>query len=105
MPQDYDEALRWYRKAAEQGDDRAQFELGWAYADGKGVPQDFIQAYVWFDLAAAHDDETYAEDYGKDFRESLAEKMTPAQIAEAQRQVREWRAKGRGPARGAQNSP
>jgi hypothetical protein len=50
---------------------------------------------MWFDLAAAHEDDTYAEDYGKDFRDSLAEKMTPAQLAEAQRLVRKWKAKGR----------
>ncbi|MGA2404846.1 MAG: hypothetical protein ABSG91_24605, partial [Syntrophobacteraceae bacterium] len=29
VPQDDAEAVKWYRKAAEQGDDRAQFELGW----------------------------------------------------------------------------
>ncbi len=95
MPQDHAEAIKWYRKAAEQGDDAAQFELGWAYANGKSVPQDFIQAYMWFSLAAAHEDDTYAEDYAGDFRDSLAEKMTPAQIGEAQRLAREWKPKGR----------
>src|SRR5208283_2769950 len=95
VPQDHAEAIRWYRKAAEQGDDEAQFELGWAYTDGKSVPQDFIQAYMWFDLAAAHENDTYAEDYAGDFRDSLAEKMTPAQIAEARRLAREWKPKGR----------
>ena len=95
MPKDHVEAIKWYRKAAEQGDDQAQFELGWAYTDGKSVPQDFIQAYMWFDLAAAHEDDSYAEDYAGDFRDSLAEKMTPSQIAEAQRLAREWKPKGR----------
>ncbi len=95
VPQDHAEAIKWYRKAAEQGDDEAQFELGWAYTDGKSVPQDFIQAYMWFDLAAAHENDTYAEDYAGDFRDSLAEKMTPAQIAEARRLAREWKPKGR----------
>ena len=94
-PQDYAKAAKWYRKAAEQGDDVAQFELGWAYADGNSVPQDFIQAYMWFDLAAAHVNDTYAEDYAKDFKDSLAEKMTPAQIAEAQRLARKWKPKSR----------
>jgi len=94
VPQDHAEAIKWYRKAAEQGDDEAQFELGWAYTDGKSVPQDFIQAYMWFDLAAAHENDTYAEDYAGDFRDSLAEKMTPAQIAEAGRLAREWKPKG-----------
>ena len=94
MPQDHAQAIKWYRKAAEQGDDEAQFELGWAYADGNNVPQDFIRAYMWFSLAAAHEDDTYAEDYADGFRNSLAEKMTPAQLAEAKRLVREWKPKG-----------
>ena len=95
VPQDHAKAVEWYRKAAEQGDDEAQFELGWAYADGKTVPQDFIQAYMWFDLAAAHKGDTYAEDYAADFRDSLAEKMTPAQLAKAQRLAKKWKPKGR----------
>ena len=44
-----------------------------------------------FELAAAGEDDTY----GKNFRDSLTEKMTPAQLAEARRLVREWKAKGR----------
>jgi len=95
VSQDYIQAMKWYRKAAEQGDDEAQFELGWAYADGNSVPQDFIQAYLWFYLAGAHGDDTYAEDYAEDFRNSLAGKMTPAQIAEAQRLARKWKPKGK----------
>ena len=95
VPQDPAEAIEWYRKAAEQGDDRAQFELGWTYADGKSVSQDFIQAYMWFDLAAAHENDSYAEDYAGDFRDSLAEKMTPSQIAEARRLAKEWKPKSR----------
>jgi TPR repeat protein len=95
VSQDYIQAMKWFRRAAEQGDDEAQFELGWAYANGKSVPQDFIQAYMWFSLAEAHEDVTYAEDYAGDFRDSLAEKMTPAQIAEALRLARVWKPKGR----------
>jgi hypothetical protein len=48
---------------------------------------------MWFSLAAAHVEDTYAEDYAEDFKNSLAEKMTPAQIAEAQRLAREWKPK------------
>ena len=39
-------------KAAEQGDREAQCKLGFAYADGEGVTQDFEQACRWFALAA-----------------------------------------------------
>jgi TPR repeat protein len=37
VPQDYTEATKWYRKAAEQGDAKAQYNLGYMYNDGCGV--------------------------------------------------------------------
>jgi TPR repeat protein len=40
------------RRAAERGDDEAQYRLGIAYRDGVGVPQDDIEAHVWLSLAA-----------------------------------------------------
>ena len=45
MPQDYSDAARWYRKAADQGNADAQYTLGIMYADGQGVAQDLIQAH------------------------------------------------------------
>jgi TPR repeat protein len=41
LPQDYAEAVKWYRKAADQGYEPAQELLGVAYANGQGVPQGF----------------------------------------------------------------
>ena len=52
VPQDYAQAVAWYRKAAEQGHAAAQFNLGSAYDLGQGVPQDYAQAAVWFRKAA-----------------------------------------------------
>ena len=40
VPQDYEQAVAWWRKAADQGDAGAQFNLGFLYAEGRGVPQD-----------------------------------------------------------------
>ena len=48
----YDEAARWYRQAAEQGDARAQNNLGVLYKDGQGVGQDYAEAARWFALSA-----------------------------------------------------
>ena len=56
VPQDYSEAVRWYRLAAEQGDADAQFNLGIMYANGEGVPQDYSEAMRWFQLAAEQGD-------------------------------------------------
>ncbi len=48
----YAEALKWYRKSAEQGVALAQLGLGIMYAGGKGVTQDYVAAHMWFSLAA-----------------------------------------------------
>jgi len=45
-----------YRPAAAQGDADAQFGLGFMYANGNGVPQDYKEAEKWFRLAAAQGD-------------------------------------------------
>jgi len=78
VPQDYAEALKWFRMAAEQGRGLAQHRLGEMYMNGEGVPQDFVKAYMWWSLADAT------------LLESLAQIMTPDQIAEAQKLAREW---------------
>lgn len=48
VPQDYQEAARWFRRAADQGNADAQFELGKMYYEGKGVPDNHEQAAEWF---------------------------------------------------------
>ena len=52
--------------------------------NGQGVPQDYVRAYMWNNLAAAHltgDEQKPAAEN----RDKVASRMTPAQIAEAQR--------------------
>ncbi len=90
VPRDYAEAARWHRLAAEQGHAGAQTVLGVMYEYGEGVPQDDVQARMWLNLAAAQGDEL-----ARINRDRLAERMTPAQLAEAQRLAREWTPKGK----------
>lgn len=52
VPQDYKEAVKWYRLAADQGHDNAQSNLGLMYFNGQGVPQDYKEAVKLFRLAA-----------------------------------------------------
>jgi hypothetical protein len=52
VPQDHKEAAKWFRKAAEQGNARAQQNLGLMYYSGQGVPQDYKEAAKWFRKAA-----------------------------------------------------
>lgn len=52
VTQDYAEAAKWLRKAAEKGDAAAQFNLGWMYYRGEGVEKDYAEAAKWFRGAA-----------------------------------------------------
>ncbi|MGA2569474.1 MAG: tetratricopeptide repeat protein [Terracidiphilus sp.] len=52
VPQDYTQAILWYRKAADQNLAIAQYRLGVLYANGVGVPLDKAQAAAWFRKAA-----------------------------------------------------
>ena len=71
-------------KAATAGD----YNLGLLFAKGQGVPRDYVQAYMWFDLSAAQGMPSAIRN-----RQVAAEKMTPVQIAEAQKLAREWKPK------------
>ena len=124
MPQNYAEAVKWYRLAADQGNADAQNNLGLMYhlaggaaelrrgrevvsprrrpgqspsrspisaqhvRQGEGVPQDYVRAHMWFNLSAAQGYQDAARN-----RDNIAKRMTPAQIAEAQKLAREWQPK------------
>ncbi|MEZ3524793.1 MAG: sel1 repeat family protein, partial [Muribaculaceae bacterium] len=47
------EAVRWYRKSAEQGFARGQYNLGHMYENGRGVGQNVEEAVRWYRKAAA----------------------------------------------------
>ena len=75
------EATMWQnRAAAEQGDADAQFFLGQMYAEGQRVPEDYVKAYAWLNLAAAQGIEA-----AEKTRTQIREKMTRAQVSEAQK--------------------
>lgn len=80
------EAVKWFRRAAEQGNSFAQGKLGAAYEEGRGVPKDYVKAYMWLILAAAQGERGMAG-----FRDHIAQKMTPEQVAQAQEMARNWR--------------
>jgi len=84
------EAVKWVRKAAEQGLANAQGMLGITYAKGEAVSQDYVLAYMWLHLASQ------GRPGADQFRDAVGERMTAAQVAEAQKLAREWKAlKGR----------
>ena len=90
-PQDYAEAVKGYRKAADQGDAEAQLNLGVSYASGQGVPQDYVEAHKWSNLSAASATDKEIRDTATHNRDFIASKMTADQVAEAQKLAREWK--------------
>ena len=71
------EGVKWLRKAAEQGLAQAQHDLGTMYANGHGVPQDYMTAYMWWNLAAAQGDEEARQ------KRDIVKMLTASQVADA----------------------
>jgi len=82
VTQDIAEALKWYRLAADQGHAGAQHNLATKYYYGQGVPQDFVTAHMWSNISNAN------EQIPGSFRDSRAERMSPADISDAQARAR-----------------
>jgi len=83
---DYVTAFKELEVAAERGNAEAQMMLGILYAEGQGTLQNYVEAHKWFNLSAAR-----GHSEARKARDKVAEKMTPEQIATAQRLAREWR--------------
>lgn len=88
VPQDNAQAMAWYQKAAEQGLPQAQVNLGIMYEQGQGMKPDPVLAYFWYALA-----DSQGDGQAPQAKKELAEKMTPAQIEEAERQAKEYQVK------------
>ena len=86
--QDYAEAVRWYKLAAAQGDAVAQYNLASMYYSGKGAVQDYVRAHMWLNLAAVTGNSSPVKN-----RDIVSNRMTPQQVAEAQKLARECQAR------------
>jgi len=89
VPQSYREAANWCLRAANQGNTESQYMLGLLYNKGHGVPEDFIEAYKWLNLAATRASGPKRE-FSYRIRDSVASKMSPAQLAKAQALAVAW---------------
>ncbi len=90
FPRDMAQAAAWYRKAAEQGDAGAQGTLGTLYSMGQGVPQNYVEAYYWLDLAAAvkgPNQERFAAN-----RQMVGAHITADELEAVQERVAAWKA-------------
>jgi len=82
------------RADAEAGNAKAQVELGLMYADGRGVAQDYAEAYAWLGAAAAqpYGDAEEPQTF-RQRRQELLDEMTPAQVERGKELEREYREK------------
>jgi TPR repeat protein len=91
---DHKQAAYWYLRAAEKGYARAQNDIGYMYGFGEGIPpRDNLQAYKWLSLAVRNysaKNQERLEQATKDLA-ALRARMTPAQRADAERLVRDFR--------------
>ena len=83
MLEDDEEACKWYDRAATQGHDGAQLNLGMMYALGNGVEKNQVMAYSLFNFAAAN-----GNAQAKKNKEIIVEDMTAGQIDQAQEMSR-----------------
>jgi hypothetical protein len=109
-PQDRSEGAKWLLRAANQGNARAQGQLSSMYLTGDGVPQNYVEALKWLTIQASRESERRAslvdaqadltaisgkadtkDSEDSSLREFYISKMTPQQIAEAERLASQWR--------------
>jgi uncharacterized protein len=80
--QEHEAVAMLITQASEHGSMLAMGALGYCHAEGKGVPQNYVEAYIWFNLAAAVGLRAAAED-----RDRFADKMSAEQLVQAQRKA------------------
>ncbi len=73
------QSYHWFTQAASKGHPRAQYNLGVMYAQGDGIVQNLIEAYIWFNLAAAQQMNGAAQ-----ARDMIAGSLTPDALMKAQ---------------------
>ncbi len=87
-------AIKWLRRAAQQGLPRAQARLAEIYAHGPEAPADYVKAYAWFLVATTNSSGIHRQ-RARSAYERISLRMTPAQIAKARRLARVWKPKTR----------
>ncbi len=85
---EYAIALQEFQIGADRGDAESLFQLGKLYESGLGVPQNFLRAHVYYNLAGAR-----GLQGAIDARDALASRMTSQQVAHAQELATEWQPK------------
>jgi TPR repeat protein len=85
VKRDFQQALHWFLKSADQGDVPAAYNVGLIYAKAMGVPKDEVKGYMWL-LVAAHFEYVPSQNALK----TLDSKLSPSKVAEARRRAEQW---------------
>ena len=80
-----DVAIAEWRAGANAGEAQAMLALGRLYLRGVGLPQNYVQAHKWFNLAASRGEDVAAAE-----RDALVAQMTAEERVEAQKLALEW---------------
>ena len=83
--EDYIAAISFFKKSAKQGNAQAQYNLGFMYAQVRGVTQDYLAAHKWHSIAYAS-----GVELPRDVRDSIIKLMTASQINSARKLAKEW---------------
>ena len=86
---DYNTAVEWYRKAAEQGHAEAQLYLGYSYGNGQAVKQDQEEAAKWYRKAAEQGDAGAQINLGFCYENGQGVRQDPAEAAKWYRKAAE----------------
>lgn len=76
-----EEALKWWRKAGDQGDSMSLFRLSMAYSAGKGTPRDLSLSYAYFKLSKVAPAKNVNE---------MAAMLSKPELTKAEKLVSEW---------------
>jgi TPR repeat protein len=85
IPKDETAALEWFKKAANQGDIDAQYNLAIMYVNGLGTDRSDMQAYFWTTLSAAKGNKN-----AQDLNDIIANRLTPEQKTQANMTAQAW---------------
>lgn len=85
-------AIKWLRRAAQQGLPRAQVRLAEIYAHRPEAPGHYVKAYAWFLLAAKNLSGIHRQ-RARSAYERISLHMTPSQITKARRLAQVWKPK------------
>ncbi len=87
---DREQAARHFSRAAELGHVKAQLRLSERYYSAVGVALDYVRAYMWSSVAAKLVENEFDKHIAVGNRDDLAEIMSPAEIAKAQKLALAW---------------